>query len=96
MDAGFDPDHILLVNVDLRNANYPKERRTAVFDEMLDHLRAVPGVRSAAASNLTPVSGQGWNTLVGADGFAAKSRRDAISWMRASHRRRHGAGPSRQ
>jgi hypothetical protein len=53
IDAGFDANHILLVNVDLRNANYPKERRTAGFDEMLDHLRAVPGVRSAAASNLT-------------------------------------------
>jgi putative ABC transport system permease protein len=81
IDAGFEADHILLVNVDLRNANYPKERRTAGFHEMLDHLRAVPGVRSAAASNLTPVSGQGWNTLVQADGFAAKSRRDAVSWM---------------
>ncbi len=81
IDAGFDADHILLVNVDLRNANYPKERRTAGFDEMLDHLRAVPGVRSVSASNLTPVSCQGWNTLVEADGFVAKSRRDAFSWM---------------
>ncbi len=81
IDAGFDANHILLVNVDLRNANYPKERRTAGFEEMLGHLRAVPGVRSAAASNLTPVSGQGWNTVVEAAGFAAKSRRDAISWM---------------
>jgi putative ABC transport system permease protein len=81
LDAGFDPGHILLVNVDLRNANYPKERRVAGFEEMLQHLRAVPGVRSAAASMLTPVSGQGWNTGVEAAGFAAKSRRDAISWM---------------
>jgi putative ABC transport system permease protein len=81
LDAGFNPDHILLVNVDLRNANYPKDRRIAVFEEMLQHLRAVPGVRSASASTLTPVSGQGWNTNVEADGFVAKSRRDAISWM---------------
>jgi predicted permease len=81
LNAGFERDHVLLVNVDLRNANYPKERRVAGFEEMLDHLRAVPGVRSAAASNIVPVSGQGWNTLVVADGFVPKSRRDAISWM---------------
>ncbi|HTB14422.1 MAG TPA: ABC transporter permease [Bryobacteraceae bacterium] len=81
LDAGFERDHVLLVNVDLRNANYPKERRVAGFEEMLDHLRAVPGVRSAAASTIVPVSGQGWNTLVVVDGFVAKSRRDAISWM---------------
>ena len=81
IDAGFNPDHILLVNVDLRNANYPMERRVAGFEEMLQHLRAVPGVRFASASTFTPVSGGGWNTLVEADGFVAKSLRDAISWM---------------
>jgi putative ABC transport system permease protein len=81
LDAGFEREHVLLVNVDLRNANYPKERRVAGFEEMLDHLRAVPGVRSASTSNIIPVSGSGWNTLVEADGFVPKSRRDAISWM---------------
>jgi predicted permease len=81
LDAGFDREHVLLVNVDLRNANYPKERRNAGFDDMLDHLRAVPGVRSAAGSVIIPVSGQGWNTLIAVDGFVAKSRRDSVVWM---------------
>jgi putative ABC transport system permease protein len=81
LDAGFEREHVLLVNVDLRNANYPKERRVAGFEDMLEHLRAVPGVRSASTSNIIPVSGQGWNTLVEADGFVAKSRRDAVAWM---------------
>ncbi len=81
LDAGFEREHVLLVNVDLRNANYPKERRVAGYEEMLDHLRAVPGVRSASTSNIIPVSGQGWNTLLVVDGFVPKSRRDALAWM---------------
>ena len=81
LDAGFDREHILLVNVDLRNANYPKERRIAGFNEMLDHLRAVPGVRGAAGSVIVPVSGQGWNAAIAVDGFVAKSRRDNMVWM---------------
>jgi predicted permease len=81
LDAGFEREHVLLVNVDLRNANYPKERRIAGFDDMLGHLRAIPGVRSAAGSVIVPVSGQGWNTVIAVDGFVAKSRRDNMVWL---------------
>jgi predicted permease len=81
LDAGFGRDHVLVVNVDLRNANYPKERRAAGYQEMLEHLRAVPGVRNAANSNVVPVSGQSWNDTISADGFVGKSRRDNMVWM---------------
>ena len=82
LDAGFEREHVLLVNVDLQECKLSgKERRVAGFrEEMLEHLRAAPGVRSLLRDpHIVPVSGQGWNTTVEADGFVAKSRRDAVS-----------------
>ena len=48
---------------------------------MLERLRALPGVRSASASLLTPISGMGWNGDIEADGFRPKSERDGIVWF---------------
>ena len=45
VDPDLSREHILLTSVDLRNGHYPKERRAAVYREMLEHLRAIPGVR---------------------------------------------------
>jgi hypothetical protein len=56
VDPGFKPEHILLTSVDLRNGHYPPERRAAVYREMLQHLRAIPGVLAASDSNMTPIS----------------------------------------
>jgi len=48
---------MLLIDVDLRNGNYTAERKRAVYREMLDRLRALPGVRSASASDPSPLCG---------------------------------------
>ncbi len=55
LDPGFEREHVLLAGVDLRNGHYPPTRRGAVFGEMLEHLRALPGIRSASASAATPI-----------------------------------------
>ncbi len=81
LDPGFERDRVLLVNVDLRNAKYPPARREQAFQEMLDHLRAILGVRSASESRITPMSGRGLNTLIRVDGYVPKSRRDPLVWM---------------
>ncbi|HEX4231972.1 MAG TPA: ABC transporter permease [Bryobacteraceae bacterium] len=57
LNPGFDREHILLADVALRGAEYPPARRHAIFDEMLEHLRALPGVRSASYSDWTPIGG---------------------------------------
>jgi putative ABC transport system permease protein len=78
LDPGFERDHILLTSVDLRNGHYPQERRGAVYKEMLEHLRSLPGVRSVSDSDMTPISGGVWNSYVRIDGYTAKSREDTI------------------
>jgi predicted permease len=78
LDTGFEREHILLTRVDLRNGHYPKERRAAVYQEMLDRLRALPGVRSVSDSDMTPISGGVWNQWVQVDGYVSKSREDTV------------------
>ena len=81
LDPGFEPSHVLLVNLDLRNAHYPKERLVSARQEMLERLRAIPGVRSASSSNNTPISGSGWNEDIQVEGYTAKSQRDSLVWL---------------
>ncbi|MGH9141338.1 MAG: ABC transporter permease [Vicinamibacterales bacterium] len=68
LDAGFQQDGILVVNMDLRRAGVPEERRTAVFAEITSKIAALPGVTSAARAFIVPVSGSGWNENIVIDG----------------------------
>jgi predicted permease len=61
LDAGFTQDGILVVNMDLRRAGVPEERRIAYFADLTARLAALPGVSSAAQAVIVPVSGSGWN-----------------------------------
>ena len=85
LDSGFEREHILLSSVDLRNGHYPAERRGAVYREMLDHLRALPGVRLVSASAMTPISGGVWDQYVQIDGYVPKGREDTdVNFNRVS------------
>jgi predicted permease len=81
MNAGFDREHILLVSVDLRNGHYPPARRGTAFEDMLRHLRALPGVRSASASNMTPISGSFWNEDLEIEGYTSKGKEDTLVYF---------------
>ncbi len=72
VDAGFRAEGVTVVDLDLRPAHYSKDRLPLVYRDVLDRLRATPGVISAAQVNLTPVSGSGWNENVWADGTNGK------------------------
>jgi predicted permease len=83
LDPGFRRSGILLVSADIHELHVPEVQRVASFDRILDRLRAVPGVRSASVSELTPVGSMTWNELLRADGFAPKSDDDALAWANA-------------
>jgi predicted permease len=81
LDPGFQREHVLLVGVDLRNGHYPPGQSSAVFEEILDRLRTLPGVRSASASGATPID----NSLSAFDlqieGHPAKSEEDTEVYL---------------
>jgi predicted permease len=79
-DLGFQPDGLLAVNLDLRRDPIPQERRLAVDADLLDRLRALPSVQSAAQVSIVPLSGSGWNEPIVIDGVS----QDGIDFNRVS------------
>jgi predicted permease len=70
-EAGFDPEGVVTVDVDFSRANYPKERRIAIQNELRSRLAAIPGVAAVGQTGFTPISGNGWNNTVGPDDTTA-------------------------
>jgi predicted permease len=66
-DIGFDPEHVVLVNVNLFTAKTPPSEYTATYDRIGAKLRALPGVVSASRSMLTPLGNSQWNTSIHSD-----------------------------
>lgn len=60
VDAGFNPRHVLRMDVNLPDANYPEPAlRRAFFDTLMDRLRALPGVTAAGWADTLPATGGG-------------------------------------
>jgi putative ABC transport system permease protein len=64
LDAGFQRDGILVTDVDFTRLNIPQASRIQFREQLLDRVRAIPGVESAAETLIVPVSGSGWNDRV--------------------------------
>jgi len=57
-DAGFNPDNLLTMDINLPDARYPTPAsRMAFFDAALTRFRALPGVQSAGAIDSLPFVG---------------------------------------
>ena len=54
---GFDPDRVLVVNVDTERVRTDAAGRMRLFDRIVDAVRGVPGVAHAGGSIWTPVDG---------------------------------------
>ena len=68
MDPGFTPDGVVTAGIDFRRLDLPAERRAAFKRELLDRVRALPGVQGAATTRIVPVSGNGWGNTVWPEG----------------------------
>jgi len=77
LDLGFRRDHVLLVTLG-------GESQTQAYQELLAHLAAIPGVRSASLCGPTPISGAGASGFATAEGYQEKPadrRYISISWV---------------
>jgi predicted permease len=82
-DVGFRQEGILIAQVDASRMNLPDESRPAFKRNLLERIRAVPGVSSAATVNLVPLSGNGWGNSVWMDG-ADPAGKKATNFLRVS------------
>ena len=74
VDPGFRPEGLMSASVSLPAADFAPERSAAVRREILDRLRAIPGIDSVAEVAIVPVSGSGWNNSVKVDGDQGEYR----------------------
>jgi putative ABC transport system permease protein len=74
--VGFEQDGVLIANVVFQRLDLPEARRIPFIEELLDRIRAVPGVAAAAASNRSPVNGNTSNNSV----LAGNDITGGMSW----------------
>jgi predicted permease len=68
LDPGFQPRGILVADMDFAGMHLPPSRAITFRQEILEHLRAIPGVESAAEATVVPVNGADWNNRMWMDG----------------------------
>ena len=68
VDPGFRPDGLLSVSVDARRSSLDPATQQSTFAQLMERVRAVPGVQSATETFIVPLSGSGWNQNVVIDG----------------------------
>jgi predicted permease len=72
VDPGYRPENVLLFGLELPQIKYPKpEQQVQFFDNLLERLRAVPGVKAAGATSAPPLGGH-WGTFWEAEGAPTK------------------------
>jgi predicted permease len=84
VDLGFRRDHLLLVTLNPARSGYNDEQLSRHYQELLERLQALPGVRSATLSAPTPISGGGASSFVTVEGFQERPedrRYVSIAWV---------------
>jgi predicted permease len=82
-DPGFKPSGVVIVGLNLRALGLPEERRPEFKQDVLERIRAIPGVDSAADTTVVPLSGSAWGNDVWADGTDSEQRTNS-SFSRVS------------
>jgi predicted permease len=83
VDAGFRQDGILIANLGFGSLKIPKDRRVEYRRQLVEKIRAIPGVISAANTRIRPLSGSGWSQVVYVDG--KKKRGSQLSRVTPSY-----------
>ena len=84
VDLGFRRDHVLLVSLDPAGSGYDGARLSRAYQQLLERLRAIPGVRSASLSAGTPISGAGASRLANVEGHPERPedrRYLSLNWV---------------
>jgi predicted permease len=81
LDPGFTAEGVLTAAVDAGAVQLTPETAAVARVQLLERLRALPGVRSASTSALLPIGRARWNGGLVVDGFTPKGDRDEVVWF---------------
>jgi putative ABC transport system permease protein len=75
VNPGFSHEHLTSFSVSLPQKKYANEEaRSSFYNRLLENIRALPGVESAAAASGLPLGNNGWQTSFVIDGQPAPPR----------------------
>ncbi|MGH9566541.1 MAG: FtsX-like permease family protein, partial [Candidatus Angelobacter sp.] len=69
VDLGFNPEHVLNLSMDPKDAGYNTAQGQEVFNEVLARVRALPGVESASFASIVPFGGTHFGTSLRIEGY---------------------------
>ena len=68
VDVGFNPEQVLLFQLDSTRSGYEPEESVALYGRIADRLRALPGVRSVTVAQTALLGGGVWMSTVHVEG----------------------------
>jgi len=78
VDLGFQPENIVIFDIDPTSLGYRGQRLRAFYDQLLEHARGVHGVRSATLSGEAPMTYHCRVRAVSAEGSQRKPGEDVV------------------
>jgi predicted permease len=78
-DVGFNPDGVVVAGINPGAHGYDAERTERIRGELLERVRALPGVEAAAFAVWAPMGGYDWRAQVRADDEAAPAATVSIA-----------------
>jgi predicted permease len=82
-DTGVALDNLVTFQLSPALSGYDAPRAMAFYEQLLDSLRAVPGVKSAAIAAVPILSGDEWDNSMGVEGHKAQDGEDMQAFMNA-------------
>jgi predicted permease len=81
-DTGFrDPGNLVTFQLSPALSGYNDQRTVNFYDQLLDHIRAVPGIKSAALASVALLHGDEWDSSTSVEGHPAKDGEDMQAFM---------------
>ena len=74
VNIGLDPKNVFTATVLLPRAKYSSEgQRTGFFNQLVEHVRSIPGVQAAGATGTLPLTGNNWGRSLTVEGYPVLS-----------------------
>jgi predicted permease len=79
--AGFRRDHLLVIDAETTHAGFKDVQQLRYTQSTVTAIRSLPGVRSASASVVVPMSGSSWQRDYTAPGFVPARQSDHYTYV---------------
>ena len=81
VNPGFRSSNLVAFDTDPMLNNYPPERTHQMYRDLLEKLRATPGVESAGAASVRILEDNEWDSTISVEGYTAKPGEDMQAFV---------------